>query len=174
MEGDAVPADKEHIRLLDEQIGMFSDDTRDMIKGSVFEADEPGFVNGMEGTEEQVLHAVRAWCEDETMEVKAPSQIVSYVSAHDNHTLWDKLSETTEDEEQRRKEYRLAAGICLTCQGMPFFLSGEEFARTKGGRDNTYNASVEINCLDWEQAAKISPVSILVLGQRVQKGKKLR
>ena len=62
MEGEALPADKEHIGLLDEQIGMFSDDTRDAIKGSVLEADE-------------------------TLEVKAPSQIITYVSAHDNHTL---------------------------------------------------------------------------------------
>lgn len=129
MEGEALPADKEHIGLLDEQIGMFSDDTRDAIKGSVLEADE-------------------------TLEVKAPSQIITYVSAHDNHTLWDKLSETTENKKQRQKEYRLAAGIYLTCQGTPFFLSGEEFARTKGGRDNTYNASIDINRLNWKQAEK--------------------
>lgn len=154
MEGEALPADKEHIGLLDEQIGMFSDDTRDAIKGSVFEADEPGFVNGMKNMEEQILHGVRAWCEDETLEVKAPSQIITYVSAHDNHTLWDKLSETTENKKQRQKEYRLAAGIYLTCQGTPFFLSGEEFARTKGGRDNTYNASIDINRLNWKQAEK--------------------
>ena len=154
MEGEALPADKEHIGLLDEQIGMFSDDTRDAIKGSVFEADEPGFVNGMKNMEEQILHGVRAWCEDETLEVKAPSQIITYVSAHDNHTLWDKLSETTENKKQRQKEYRLAAGIYLTCQGTPFFLSGEEFARTKGGRDNTYNASIDINLLNWKQAEK--------------------
>lgn len=154
MEGETVPADKEHIGLLDEQIGMFSDDTRDVIKGSVFEADEPGFVNGMKNMEEQILHGVWAWCKDETLEVKAPSQIITYVSAHDNHTLWDKLSETTENRKQRQKEYRLAAGIYLTCQGTPFFLSGEEFARTKGGRDNTYNASIDINQLDWKQAEK--------------------
>lgn len=129
MEGEALPADKEHIGLLDEQIGMFSDDTRDAIKGSVLEADE-------------------------TLEVKAPSQIITYVSAHDNHTLQDKLSETTENKKQRQKEYRLAAGIYLTCQGTPFFLSGEEFARTKGGRDNTYNASIDINRLNWKQAEK--------------------
>ena len=129
MEGEALPADKQHIGLLDEQIGMFSDDTRDAIKGSVFEADE-------------------------TLEVKAPSQIITYVSAHDNHTLWDKLSETTKNKKQRQKEYRLAAGIYLTCQGTPFFLSGEEFARTKGGRDNTYNASIDINRLNWKQAEK--------------------
>ena len=150
MEGNALPADKEHIHLLDSQVGMFSDDTRDVIKGPVFEAEIPGFVNGETNLEENMLEAVSAWCSES--KVKAPSQIISYVSAHDNHTLWDKLGETTKAEVLRRKQYRLAAGIYLTCQGMPFMLSGEEFARTKGGRDNTYNAPVTINRLDWKQA----------------------
>ena len=34
MEGNAVPALKKNIDLLDENIGMFSDDTRDAVKGS--------------------------------------------------------------------------------------------------------------------------------------------
>lgn len=151
MRQGAFPADKEHIGLLDEQIGMFSDDTRDVIKGSVFEAEEFGFVNGGEDLEEEVLHAVRAWCGDERYNVKAPSQVVNYVSCHDNYTLWDKLSKTTEDEELRRQQYRLAAGIYMTCQGNLFFLSGEECARTKGGRDNTYNAPIALNKLDWNK-----------------------
>ncbi len=33
-------------------------------------------------------------------------------------------------------------------------LSGEEFARTKGGLDNTYNAPISLNQLDWERAWK--------------------
>lgn len=154
VEGNALLADKAHIHLLDEQVGMFSDDTRDAIKGSVFEAEEPGFANGGKDLEEQILASVKAWCGQKEPKVKAPSQVITYVSAHDNHTLWDKLCETTASEELRRKQYRLAAGMYLTCQGIPFLLSGEEFARTKGGRDNTYNAPITINRLDWEQAYK--------------------
>ena len=154
IEGDAVLADKDHIYLLDEGVGMFSDDTRDAVKGSVFEAEEPGFVNGEENLEQAILGAASAWCKADGPQVKAPFQIISYVSAHDNHTLWDKLCETTKSEALRRKQYRLAAGIYLTCQGMPFFLSGEEFARTKGGRDNTYNAPISVNRLDWTQTVK--------------------
>ena len=59
VEGNALLADKAHIHLLDEQVGMFSDDTRDAIKGSVFEAEEPGFANGGKDLEEQIL----AYCE---------------------------------------------------------------------------------------------------------------
>ena len=42
----------------------------------------------------------------------------------------------------------------MTCQGNLFLLSGEEFARTKNGLDDTYNESIELNRLDWEKAWK--------------------
>jgi len=47
---------------------------------------------------------------------------------------------------------RMAAAISFCCQGRLFFLSGEEFGRTKGGVKNSYNASPEINRLDWSRA----------------------
>lgn len=144
MEGDAVPALKKNIGLLDENIGMFCDDTRDAVKGSALEIEEPGFINGAAGMEASVLKGAAAWH-------KAPSQIITYVSAHDNQTLWDKLSETVEDNE-RMSLNRMAAAVYMTCQGRLFFLSGEEFARTKGGLEDSYNASICINRLDWERA----------------------
>ena len=49
---------------------------------------------------------------------------------------------------------RLAAGIYLTCMGMPFLQAGEEFARTKKGQGNTYRSSPSLNRLDWKRAAQ--------------------
>ena len=46
----------------------------------------------------------------------------------------------------------VAAAICFSCQGYPFLLAGEEFGRTKGGMKNSYNASPEVNRLDWTRA----------------------
>ena len=46
----------------------------------------------------------------------------------------------------------MAAAVYMTCQGTLFFLSGEEFARTKDGQDNTFKAPISLNRLDWEQA----------------------
>lgn len=88
--------------------------------------------------------------------VKAPSQIITYVSAHDNQTLWDKLAETMPqaDEKERMRLNRMAAALYMTCQGSLFLLSGEEFARTKDGLEDSYNAPIAINRLDWEQAWK--------------------
>lgn len=151
MEGDAAAALKKNMGLLDENIGMFCDDTRDAIKGHVFEAEQPGFVNGAPDMEEKILNSVKAWCVKGSG-IKAPSQIITYVSAHDNWTLWDKLEKTIPDEAERLERNKLAAAIYMTCQGHLFFLSGEEFARTKDGEENTFNASVELNRLDWERA----------------------
>lgn len=150
-------AGKDNIALLDENIGAFCDNTRDSIKGSALRPKEAGFVNGGKDKEYDILSSVSAWCDPkynkEFEGVKAPSQIVSYVSAHDNQTLWDKLGDTAGKDEVMRLN-KLAAAIYMTCQGTLFFLSGEEFGRTKGGLDNTYNMPIEVNKLDWELAWK--------------------
>lgn len=150
-------ANKYNIALLDENIGVFCDNTRDSIKGSALRPKEAGFVNGGKDKEDDILASISAWCDPkynkEFKGVKAPSQIVSYVSAHDNQTLWDKLSDTADKDEVMRLN-KLAAAIYMTCQGTLFLLSGEEFGRTKGGLDNTYNMPISVNKLDWELAYK--------------------
>lgn len=164
MEGEAIPALKENIRLLDENVGIFCDDTRDAIKGSALKTKLPGFINGAEGLEEKILQSAGAWCMEDRdnagkseIKAKAPSQIITYVSAHDNQTLWDKLEETAPGEDLMRLN-RMAAALYMTCQGTLFLLSGEEFARTKGGHDNSFNAPISLNRLDWEKAWKERPL----------------
>ena len=60
-EGDAIMALKKNISHLDKYVGMFCDDTRDAIKGHVFEGEIPGFVNGAENMEEKILNSVKAY-----------------------------------------------------------------------------------------------------------------
>ena len=161
-EGKVVMALKKNVSQLDKYVGMFCDDTRDAIKGHVFEGEIPGFVNGAENMEEKILNSVKAWCTKDTG-IKAPSQVITYVSAHDNWTLWDKLAITTPDEERRMMENKLAA-IYMTCQGHLFMLSGEEFARTKDGHENTYNSPISLNRLDWKRAYKYEELSTFYEG----------
>ena len=136
-------ANKNNLAMLNERIGIFCDNTRDAIKGGCFDAREPGYVEGKESA----------------LPPHSPGQIVSYVSAHDNFTLWDKLLFVR----YKRPEYgamdsvalaqnRLAAGIYLTCMGLPFWQAGEEFARTKKGQGNSYRSSPALNRLDWQRA----------------------
>ena len=162
MEHGAIPANKQAAGLLDSRIGFFCDNTRDAIKGGVFNAGSAGYINGDMHCGYQVLHSIPAWRGGQAdFMPQAPGQVVQYVSAHDNYTLWDKLKCVA-----RRGDYaapdadllaqnRMAAGIYLTCQGLPFMQGGEEFARTKHGDHNTYRGPLELNRLDWTRAAQL-------------------
>ena len=83
---------KNALALLHPDVGVFCDLTRDAIKGDAFIERAPGFVNGGEGREQDILRAVIGWRDGwGEYTPRSCSQIVNYVSAHDNFTLWDKL-----------------------------------------------------------------------------------
>ena len=152
-------ANKANLAMLNERVGIFCDNTRDAIKGGCFDAREPGYVEGKPGSFWDIGAAVAAWCRSDRLPPHAPSQIVSYVSAHDNFTLWDKLlcvryekPEFTARDTVALAQNRLAAGIYLTSFGLPFMQAGEEFARTKKGVGNSYRSSPALNRLDWNRA----------------------
>lgn len=138
------------------EIAMFDDDLRDATKGSVFNKTEPGFVNGAYGKEAFLMSGIRTLPDISGKSYDNPKQYIQYVEAHDNLTLWDKLAETNPDdtEETRLKRHKLATSIALLAQGVPFIHAGQEFARTKGGDENSYKSSTEVNRLDWTRAEK--------------------
>ncbi len=162
MEDGTSAALKENMERLDDGIGIFSDDTRDVIKGHVFDEKEPGFVNGGSGLEALLLFAVTGWRDGGTCFMpKSCAQIINYVSAHDNFTLWDKLVYSMHEEPAFEKKYedvlsanKLAAFIYFTCQGNLFMQAGEEFGRTKLGEGNSYNSLPEINMLKWSRTVE--------------------
>ena len=183
MEEGTNAALKYNVQMLDEGIAMFSDDTRDVVKGHVFYEEIPGFVNGGKGLEEKLLGAVTGWCDSGTgieFRPKSPAQIINYVSAHDNFTLWDKLvlsikggrgvnneyrentdeavdaSVYTEKYEDVLEANKLAAMIYFTCQGHIFFQAGEECGRTKFGDGNSYRSDPELNMMRWHQTLEFS------------------
>ena len=152
-------ANKANLAMLSERIGIFCDNTRDAIKGGCFDAREPGYVEGKPGSFWDIGASVAAWCRSEKLPPHAPGQIISYVSAHDNFTLWDKLlmvryarPEFAAVDKTALAQNRLAAGIYLTSMGLPFWQAGEEFARTKKGVGNSYRSSPAQNRLDWNRA----------------------
>lgn len=163
MESGTRAALKENTGCLDNGIGIFSDDTRDAIKGHVFQEEEPGFVNGGDGFESLVLHAVTGWRDGGAdFRPRSCAQIMNYVSAHDNFTLWDKLvlsmhngeSDFTARYEDVLAANKLAAFIYFTCQGNLFMQAGEEFARTKFGDENSFRSAPEVNMLDWNRTVE--------------------
>ncbi|MFK3576961.1 type I pullulanase [Bifidobacterium thermacidophilum] len=161
-------ADKQGRKLLDARIGWFCDESRDSIKGNVMLERKPGYVNGQPSEfAELVRHALNGWRGTEA-QGKQVGQIIQYVSAHDDLTLWDKLCLTMRDD-PAHADYdatgdvqdilaanAIAAGLVLTSAGLPFMLSGEEFTRTKYGCDNSFDRSAELNWLDWGRASRLS------------------
>lgn len=153
-------ADKKNLASLDPEIGAFCDGVRDAVKGSVQRRESTGFVNGYAPREGQIAASVSAWCPGgRRFRAAAPSQVITYLSCHDDLTLWDKLVLTLDPRQQYDtftprvlRANRLAAAIAMTCQGRLFLLSGEEFGRTKRGRGDVYNAPIQLNRLDWRRA----------------------
>ncbi len=162
---EGVPADKFHARKLHARIGIFHDETRDGIKGSSFHRQEPGFVNGAQDQAWKIRKSIKAWSGPQ-MTVRVPSQTVTYCSAHDNFTLWDKLVSTIHAEwmnydepiKERLEANKMAAAIVLTSQGIAFMQAGEEFGRTKYGDGNSYRSQIEINQIDWSRQVKFAPL----------------
>ncbi|MES9701284.1 type I pullulanase [Bacillus sp. JJ927] len=138
-------------------IAHFNDNIRDGLKGSVFEDKDNGFVNGNQNMEDRIKKGITAGIDYDTNSstYQDPEQVLTYVEAHDNHTLWDKLELTNpgESEEVRKQMHKLSSSILLTSQGIPFLHAGQEFMRTKYGDHNSYKSPDSINQMDWLRRA---------------------
>lgn len=161
MRRNALPAGKRALPEMDENIGAFCDATRDLVKGHILHAERPGFVNGGSARMADLSAAVTGWAgvKGGRFAVRAPSQTITYLSSHDDWTLWDKLVITMDPArrfDQPTPEViqanRLAAAFCFGCQGHLFLLGGEEFGRTKQGLQDSFNAAAALNQLDWTRA----------------------
>lgn len=160
------------------RIGAFSDDLRDGIKGSVFNALEKGFVTGASNLEESIKFGVVGATNHNQVDYSKvnyskefwagePGQSINYASAHDNLTLWDKISTSNADDsyETRVAMNNLSAAIVLTSQGVPFFQAGEEMLRTKPSAtvegafdENSYKSSDSTNSLKWGEKGNVIDV----------------
>ena len=158
---DSLRALKKNAAKLD-RIAVFSDDIRDGIKGSVFDAKDRGFVSDKPGMEESVKFGIVAACDHPQIDYSkdnyskqsyaaAPWNVITYCECHDNNTLWDKLALSRPDATigERKQMHELALTIVLTSQGTPFLHAGTEFLRSKNGVENSYNAGDSINAIKW-------------------------
>ena len=131
---------------------FFSDTLRDCLRGSVFNNDERGYVAGIgghTGTIAACFRGLPTWC-------KQPTQTINYASCHDNMSLFDRLTQSNPDSstEDLIRMNNLAAVICMTAQGVPFFQAGEEMLRSKPLPDgtfdhNSYSSPDSVNSLKW-------------------------
>ena len=89
-----------------------------------------------------------------------PTQMMSYVSCHDDMCLVDRLKASIPGigEEELIRLDLLAQTAVFTSQGVPFMLSGEELLRTKQGVHNSFESPDSINHLDWTNKTKYPQV----------------
>ena len=133
---------------------FFSDTIRDLLKGSVFNTSETGYVSGASKSKTELnksFMGLPSWAQN-------PTQTVNYVSCHDNNTLIDRITISTPNatREDQVKMNNLAAAYILTSQGIPFFQAGEEMLRTKPLGDgtydhNSYSSPDSVNSMKWNE-----------------------
>lgn len=137
---------------------FFNDSFRDAVKGSVFDTRDCGFVNGS-ADEYHIMPIRRALMgEYAGFWTSAPAQTVNYVECHDNLTLFDKLTASMEGagKEQIVAAGRMAAAFTMFSRGIAFIQAGQEFLRTKGGENNSYNLPDSVNSLKWDMISENS------------------
>jgi pullulanase len=150
---------KHNVSKLDD-IAVFSDEMRDAVKGSVFDASEKGFVSGNIHKTNTIKSGIVASCTHPQVEnhpfATDPAQVITYCECHDNYTLWDKLNLSNPETkpEDIKKMHLLALTIILTSQGIPFLHAGTEFFRSKDFVENSYKSPDSINAINWSEKSK--------------------
>ena len=151
-------------------IGAFSDEIRDALRGPFSDDTVTGWIGGKDETESikfgiagaiqhpqidmaKVNYSKEPWALE-------PTQMISYVSCHDDMCLVDRLKASIPGitEEELIRLDLLAQTAVFTSQGVPFMLSGEELLRNKKGVHNSFESPDSINQLDWNNKTKYPQV----------------
>ena len=152
---------KAHIRQMP-RIAAFSDDIRDALRGPFSDDTKGAFLAGIAGEEESLKAGIAGMIQHPQVDYSKvnyskepwadePTQMISYVSCHDDMCLVDRLKTElpgiSEDELIRLD--LLAQTAVFTSQGVPFMLAGEEMLRDKKGVHNSFNSPDSINVMPW-------------------------
>ena len=143
-------------------IAAFSDEIRDALRGPFDDDKKGGWLAGVPDQEESLKFGIVGAISHPQVDMakvnysKAPwatepTQMMSYVSCHDDMCLVDRLRASIPGitEEELIRLDLLAQTAVFTSQGTPFMLSGEELLRTKQGVHNSFESPDAINQLDW-------------------------
>lgn len=145
-------------------IAAFSDEMRDALRGPFNNNEQGAFLAGLPGGEESIKFGIAGAVKhpqinnDSVNYSKAPwagqpTQMISYVSCHDDMCLVDRLKASVPGitpEELVRLD-KLAQTAVFTSQGVPFIYAGEEVMRDKKGVHNSYQSPDSINAIDWDR-----------------------
>lgn len=152
-------------------IAAFCDDMRDALRGPFSDDTKGQFLAGIEGGEESIKFGIAGAIAHPQVDCSKvnystepwaaePTQMISYVSCHDDMCLVDRLRASIKDlsDDELIRLDLLAQTAVLTSQGVPFILSGEEMLRDKKGVHNSYNSPDSINRFNWNNPERYADV----------------
>ena len=155
-------------------IAAFSDEIRDALRGPFSDDKQPAFLGALGGNEESIKYGIAGCIAHPQVDMtkvnysKAPwalepTQMISYVSCHDDMCLVDRLKASipglnncqlsilNSQLDELIRLNLLAQTAVFTSQGVPFMLAGEELLRDKQGVHNSFESPDEINHIDWSR-----------------------
>ena len=142
-------------------IAAFSDEIRDALRGPFSDDTMAGWL-GLQKDTESLKYGIAGAIQHPQVDMQKvnyskqpwalePTQMISYVSCHDDMCLVDRLKASVpgiQTDELIRLDL-LAQTAVFTSQGVPFMLSGEELLRDKKGVHNSFESPDSINQLEW-------------------------
>ena len=146
------------------RIAAFSDEIRDALRGPFSDDSKCGWLGGASDCKESLKFGIAGAVQHPQIDMTKvnyskepwalePTQMISYVSCHDDMCLVDRLRTSipslTTNHSLLTKLDLLAQTAVFTSQGVPFMLSGEELLRDKKGVHNSFESPDSINRLDW-------------------------
>ena len=152
-------------------IAAFSDEIRDALRGPFSDDTKPAFLAGLADNKESLKFGIVGAIQHPQIDMTKvnysqkpwaiePTQMISYVSCHDDMCLVDRLQSSIPGitTEELIKLDMLAQTAVFTSQGVPFMLSGEELLRNKKGVHNSFESPDSINQLNWDNLKKYPQV----------------
>ena len=152
-------------------IAAFSDEMRDALRGPFNDNKQGAFLAGLPGGEESIKFGIvgaiaHPQVNNDSVNYSQapwaaqPTQMISYVSCHDDMCLVDRLRTSIPGitpEELARLD-KLAQTAVFTSQGVPFIQAGEEVMRDKKGVHNSFQSPDSVNIIDWTRKAQHADV----------------
>ena len=139
-------ADQDWMKHTD-TVAVFSDDIRNNLKSGYPNEGQPAFITGGKRDINTIFKNLIA--QPTNFEADSPGDVIQYIAAHDNLTLFDIIAQSIKKDPSKAENYaeihrrlRLGNLMVLTAQGTPFIHSGQEYGRTKQFRDPAYRTPV--------------------------------
>ena len=119
-------------------VGVFSDEIRNELKSGFGSEGQPRFLTAGKRNIGLIFDNIKA--QPHNFVADEPGDVVQYIEAHDNLTLYDVIAQSIKKDpdlhhEEIHKRIRIGNTMILTAQGTAFIHAGQEYGRSKQWRE---------------------------------------